>query len=791
VASHIFRYLTNNELKKIAAVARNWHQLIRVVQHIRNAIPANIPCDQRAIIADAVIQAFEISGNMAFTMAPIIGGFSPWSSTYKIQLGNNALVLRLTSQQRELACRMKETRMAAIFSQHSISPQVFYANAYDGIIIQQFIHSIPRWHYQLDTEKTVKIAEKIRAMHHINYQPMRDSSYDATGFIVERKRLLLDVLQQHPVFILQQQSLIELEQLAPYLKNSSLAHNNLHLNNILYDGEQFWIIDLESASKGDFSLDLAMLTASARLKPEIEKQLLTVYFQTEPDQQNQARYVVMKAMSFLLLSSSFFANCQNHDQLLQVSVDSLPNFMSYDPKVHGVVDPNSSSGKYSLSIMLAKEALHIMTGCEYRDAIQFLTEENMAGNKHFWGSAANQSQFLPGSFSHRVFNTLKLSELQTAGRVCQQWRILSRATFFSRKNKLSLPLDQCPATVRSRIQNSLSSFFAIDPLSPIEIRPLNGGLSPWANIFFVAFNQRKYVLRVLNTALTRKEKLREIATLQLFSDRGVTPLIEHTDLANGIILMTYVENNPKWMMPISKTKLLELARLLHCMHSVKLPNDENQFASTNRMQQFEDKVSRLDAPRELTDIFSKVVTAHAEILLLLKPKLDFTLCHYDLNPWNLLNDGQRLWAIDWEFSQLGHPLFDLATIANFLRLSPENDHYLLTCYYAGKISAEDKQIYYLMKQLSYLRYAICSLGLCDNLVFKPDLGKIAQLPPFQQFIPGKNPPFSIDKSTDEGRMMIAVMFAKEALQNMQSPNCQEAVRLLQTNQLQPIALLKM
>ena len=37
-----------------------------------------------------------------------------------------------------------------------------------------------------------------------------------------------------------------------------------------------------------------------------------------------------------------------------------------------------------------------------------------------------------------------------------------------------------------------------------------------------------------------------------------------------------------------------------------------------------------------------------------------TLCHNDMLPANVLDDGQRMWIVDWEYAGMGHPLFDLA-----------------------------------------------------------------------------------------------------------------------------------
>jgi aminoglycoside phosphotransferase (APT) family kinase protein len=40
--------------------------------------------------------------------------------------------------------------------------------------------------------------------------------------------------------------------------------------------------------------------------------------------------------------------------------------------------------------------------------------------------------------------------------------------------------------------------------------------------------------------------------------------------------------------------------------------------------------------------------------------------HNDVNPGNILWDGAHAWLVDWEVTGLGHPYYDLATLALFL-----------------------------------------------------------------------------------------------------------------------------
>ena len=37
--------------------------------------------------------------------------------------------------------------------------------------------------------------------------------------------------------------------------------------------------------------------------------------------------------------------------------------------------------------------------------------------------------------------------------------------------------------------------------------------------------------------------------------------------------------------------------------------------------------------------------------------------HHDLLPGNFIDDGRRLWLIDWEYGAFGTPMFDLANLS--------------------------------------------------------------------------------------------------------------------------------
>jgi thiamine kinase-like enzyme len=56
------------------------------------------------------------------------------------------------------------------------------------------------------------------------------------------------------------------------------------------------------------------------------------------------------------------------------------------------------------------------------------------------------------------------------------------------------------------------------------------------------------------------------------------------------------------------------------------------------------------------------------------------LCHNDLHHLNILDDGDRLWLVDWEYGGCGDPLFDLASFLCQQESNHEERRVLLSAY---------------------------------------------------------------------------------------------------------------
>ncbi len=80
-------------------------------------------------------------------------------------------------------------------------------------------------------------------------------------------------------------------------------------------------------------------------------------------------------------------------------------------------------------------------------------------------------------------------------------------------------------------------------------------------------------------------------------------------------------------------------------------------------------------------------------------------CHNDLLNANFLDDGVRLFVVDWEYAGMGDRFFDLANFAINHELDADGRRRLLECYF-GEARAEDEGALELMRFMSDFREAM-------------------------------------------------------------------------------------
>jgi thiamine kinase-like enzyme len=83
--------------------------------------------------------------------------------------------------------------------------------------------------------------------------------------------------------------------------------------------------------------------------------------------------------------------------------------------------------------------------------------------------------------------------------------------------------------------------------------------------------------------------------------------------------------------------------------------------------------------------------------------------HNDLLAANFIDDGHRLWLVDWDYAGFNSPLFDLGGLASNNELSSTQEEWLLETYFDAAIDDELRRRYAAMKCASLLRESMWSM----------------------------------------------------------------------------------
>jgi len=99
----------------------------------------------------------------------------------------------------------------------------------------------------------------------------------------------------------------------------------------------------------------------------------------------------------------------------------------------------------------------------------------------------------------------------------------------------------------------------------------------------------------------------------------------------------------------------------------------------------------------------------AETLETASGPFDIVFGHNDLMAANFLDDGDRLWLIDWDYAGFNSPLFDLGGLASNNSLTQMQENNMLELYFNAPVTDDLLHRYHAMKCASLLRECMWSM----------------------------------------------------------------------------------
>jgi len=236
----------------------------------------------------------------------------------------------------------------------------------------------------------------------------------------------------------------------------------------------------------------------------------------------------------------------------------------------------------------------------------------------------------------------------------------------------------------------------------VKLEPLHGGLSNTA--FVVDDGTGRYVARCggdipAHHVFRERERAASIAAHAV----GLSPELIYSE--PGVMVIRHIDGRTltEAEMRVNIVRIVPLLETCHRDLARHLAGAANAFWVFHVIR---DYVRMLQAARGGSDNDLLRYVSLADALEAQQMALPIVFGHHDLLAGNFIDDGKRLWLIDWEYGGFGTAMFDLANLAANGSFSPADDRLLLEAYFRRPVSDEVQRSYDAMKVASALREAL-------------------------------------------------------------------------------------
>jgi thiamine kinase-like enzyme len=242
---------------------------------------------------------------------------------------------------------------------------------------------------------------------------------------------------------------------------------------------------------------------------------------------------------------------------------------------------------------------------------------------------------------------------------------------------------------------------------PIEIAPLVGGIT---NRNYLVDNAgRRFVVRLgEDIPVHHISRRNEVAASRAAHAAGLSPAVIHHE--PGILVLDYIDARPLSADDIREPAMMaRVVPLVRSCHRDIGRHFRGAAAIFWVFHVIRDYAATLDAGdsrhKPLLPSFLEI----AERLERDAGPFEIAFGHNDLLAANFLDDGKRLWLIDWDYAGFNTPLFDLGGLASNNEFSAAQEEAMLETYFEAPVSDDLRRRYQAMKCASLLRETMWSM----------------------------------------------------------------------------------
>jgi thiamine kinase-like enzyme len=235
--------------------------------------------------------------------------------------------------------------------------------------------------------------------------------------------------------------------------------------------------------------------------------------------------------------------------------------------------------------------------------------------------------------------------------------------------------------------------------------PLSGGLSN--EIWKVTDDEGAHVVRLgRDYPFHHVLRDRELMTTRAAHAAGFAPAVEFAE--PGVMVTAFITSRTLGAEDIRRNPV-RIARLLHDFHHKMAANVSGPAFLFWVFHVIRDYARTLTAANSPHVPHLPRYLALSDAFEAAQPPLPLIFGHNDLLPANFLDDGERLWLIDYEYAGFSTAMFDLAGAASNASLSDEQSAALLAAYFGHPPDAPLQRAFDAMQCASLLREAMWAM----------------------------------------------------------------------------------
>lgn len=238
-------------------------------------------------------------------------------------------------------------------------------------------------------------------------------------------------------------------------------------------------------------------------------------------------------------------------------------------------------------------------------------------------------------------------------------------------------------------------------------RPLGGGITN--HNFVVEDAGERYFVRIGDDIPVHGVmRFNELAASRAAAAAGVSPEVVHDE--PGALVMRFIDGQT-----LDEARVREPENLERIVPLIKRCHEEIPRHLRGPALVFWVFHVIRDYAGTLTDANSRMVGALPGLLDIADTlegevgPVRLIFGHNDLLPANFIDDGERMWLVDWDYAGFNSPLFDLGGLASNNQLNADQELWMLREYFAVPADAALVRRYRAMKCASLLRESMWSM----------------------------------------------------------------------------------